>query len=394
MSGVQTKLASAIFIGVLVALPMSTVFGGAARAADDCLSEPNGQTPQGKHWYYRIERGSGRHCWYVRGEDEPARAAAPESTPTAKPVARNNADLIAPRSIANARAEWPTQQPATSQSDAAPGPRVIPPATGVTSTVPSATTTQAPASGPWPNPARATPSLGAPPETTVVAADQQADVSTPPIPVPPPPGVAATPADRNTGSLQKLLLVAFGALLLSGLIGSAVFRLASARRRARIRRDRWPQKKLQKISGDVAMAPWAPPEIENAAPRRDLLRKDLAHKNAEIHDVKMRVAMMDDAELDDAELDDVEMDDVRMDNVEMDEAEMYDVRTDAVRIDEVDMDDVRMDDVEVDDFRTDDVETDTPVQHVERIEDFLARFTRQLEAEMAAPRQQQRRAAN
>jgi hypothetical protein len=45
---------------------------------------------------------------------------------------------------------------------------------------------------------------------------------------------------------------------------------------------------------------------------------------------------------------------------------------------------VEMDDVERD---------DTPGEPVERIEDFLARLTRQLEAELQAPRVEQRRAA-
>lgn len=43
--------------------------------------------------------------------------------------------------------------------------------------------------------------------------------------------VAAAPAERNTGSLQKLMLVAFGALALAGLTGSAVYRLGRGRRR-------------------------------------------------------------------------------------------------------------------------------------------------------------------
>ncbi len=40
----------------------------------------------------------------------------------------------------------------------------------------------------------------------------------------------------------------------------------------------------------------------------------------------------------------------------------------------------------------DDVEADGPVEQVERIEDFLARLTRQIEAEIGAPRPSQRAA--
>jgi hypothetical protein len=330
MSGVQAKFAWAIFAGVLACLPLSTVFDGAARAADDCLAEPNGPTPQGKHWYYRIERGTGRHCWYVRGEDEPARAAAPEPTTTSKAPSRN-ADMLAPRSIANARAEWPAR-PAAAQDGAAMAPtvapRVVPPAGDITGNAPPnasapATAAPTPAASPWPDPSTALPKLGPPPETTAAATDQQTDAPAAPasVPVPPPPAQTVMPTERNTGSLQKLLLVAFGALALAGLSGSAVYRLAGARRRARMRRDRWPARKVQRIAADAhqriaadaqmpqQMPPWAEPEIGRTAPPPDLSRPSV----------------------------------------------------ESVEIDNVD-------------------------DRVERIEDFLARLTRQLEAEMEAPR--------
>src|SRR5262249_16233122 len=118
MSSVQAKFASAFFVGILATLPLPTVFDGAAHAAADCLAEPNGQTRQGKHWYYRIERSTGRHCWYLRGEDEPARAAAPESTTPAKTPSRN-AEMLAPHSIADARAEWPERSAVAQNGPAA-----------------------------------------------------------------------------------------------------------------------------------------------------------------------------------------------------------------------------------------------------------------------------------
>ena len=59
--------------------------------------------------------------------------------------------------------------------------------------------------------------------------DPNADAS-PEQPSVPPPPVAIAPA-RNTGSIQKLLMVAFGALALAGLTGSAVYRLGRRRRR-------------------------------------------------------------------------------------------------------------------------------------------------------------------
>jgi hypothetical protein len=63
MRGTRTVLASGFFALVLIT-------GSSARsAADDCLAEPNGPTPQGQHWYYRIDHANnGRQCWYLRAE--------------------------------------------------------------------------------------------------------------------------------------------------------------------------------------------------------------------------------------------------------------------------------------------------------------------------------------
>jgi hypothetical protein len=58
--------------------------------------------------------------------------------------------------------------------------------------------------------------------------EPQADATPQQRGVPPPP--LATP-ERDTGSIQKLLLVAFGALALAGLTGSAVYRLGRRRQR-------------------------------------------------------------------------------------------------------------------------------------------------------------------
>ena len=79
------------------------VTGSPARAqtapatADECLAKPNGPSPRGSHWFYRIDRANNRHCWYLRGigsnagqtETRPSRAAV---TPTARPSVATPAD--------------------------------------------------------------------------------------------------------------------------------------------------------------------------------------------------------------------------------------------------------------------------------------------------------------
>jgi len=64
------KFASAIFASLLAGVPITTISHSAAGADDECLSSPKDQTPQGGHWYYRIDHATKRNCWYVRAEGE------------------------------------------------------------------------------------------------------------------------------------------------------------------------------------------------------------------------------------------------------------------------------------------------------------------------------------
>jgi hypothetical protein len=59
-----------------------------ARAADDCLTAPNSPTPEGSHWYYRLDQANQRKCWYLRATDQPAQhPAAQRTSDTAAPTA-------------------------------------------------------------------------------------------------------------------------------------------------------------------------------------------------------------------------------------------------------------------------------------------------------------------
>ena len=104
MSGVPAKFASALFVGIVAGAAWTALPQHAAQAAD-CLTEPKNETPQGQHWYFRIERGTGRHCWYVRGEDEKsARVDTPDPAPVEKPAPQRT-EAATTRSIADAHAE-------------------------------------------------------------------------------------------------------------------------------------------------------------------------------------------------------------------------------------------------------------------------------------------------
>src|SRR5260370_40921 len=81
------KFVSAIFASLLAGMPLTTVSHGAVPAADDCLSKPKGLAPEGSHWYYRIDRASKRHCWYLGDQREKLSHAKPQnSAPIADPA--------------------------------------------------------------------------------------------------------------------------------------------------------------------------------------------------------------------------------------------------------------------------------------------------------------------
>jgi hypothetical protein len=62
-----------------LSIPFCIGMSHAAGAADDCLAKPNRSAHAGSHWYYRIDRATQRHCWYLKE----LRAASPASAPGA-----------------------------------------------------------------------------------------------------------------------------------------------------------------------------------------------------------------------------------------------------------------------------------------------------------------------
>jgi hypothetical protein len=292
MSNVPAKFASAVVLSIVMSAVAVALPSHVASAADGCQTEPGDGTPQGKHWRYRIERGTGRHCWYLRGEDDKAgaREAAEDSAPPEKPVAPKQ-DAATSRSIANAHAEivprtgapdntapapsvWPNPAPAAAM--------VVAPksAAGASS---DAATEAAPLASRWPQPSSPAPSdptaEKVTPETSLMVADTDDDPNagaSPQQPGVPPPPMTTTP-ERNTGSIQKLFLVAFGALTLAGLTGNAVYRLGRRRRRNDWLRERTNWRSTENphnppwIEPNRARPGSQPPDLDElaAAPQSD-----------------------------------------------------------------------------------------------------------------------------
>jgi hypothetical protein len=277
MPNLPAKLASAFFLSAMAtaastALPQST-----ARAADCQLEPGTDAAQQGKHWYYRTERSTGRKCWYVRdADDKSARAETPAPVPAEKP-APQRAEAAPTRSLSDAHAEiaprthvaegapapgasiWQSARPAAAALPAVVPPAVVPPA---------ANSVPLPAPAPlarWPQAAAPAPAANPQPDASLATADATDPDTTGSTDaaaetLPPPASLTNGPAERNTGSLQKLLLVAGGALALAGLTGSAVYRLGRRRKRQDWLRERSNWQALE----SPHEPPWIDPQFAPA----------------------------------------------------------------------------------------------------------------------------------
>jgi len=286
MSNRSVKYVPALFAGVVAganlaavtdlrAQVLSTAAEAAAQApqagADSCLAAPKGATPSGSHWYYRIDRTTKRQCWYLREEsdaadDKFARAAPPASAPPQASASDEPPQrTITRKSIADARAEWVSQQPRAEPARVeravatAPAPAVQ---NNPRAAMPNVLAPAPLSSMRW-NDAPTTRSLTNPSDLQVAAANPpvaqspqaqppQAELMQQPVvdQVVPATAADATSA-KPTASLQKLFMVMAAALALAGLTVSAIVRIGRMRARRAIRRKRramWDAAKTKRRS--------------------------------------------------------------------------------------------------------------------------------------------------
>jgi len=64
--GIWNSIKSVAVIAALVVSADSFDVRANTAYANECLAAPNASSPQGQHWYYRIERPNHRKCWYLR----------------------------------------------------------------------------------------------------------------------------------------------------------------------------------------------------------------------------------------------------------------------------------------------------------------------------------------
>jgi hypothetical protein len=236
------------------AVPDGAAVAASDSAADECLSSPKDQTPQGSHWYYRIDRATKRQCWYLRAEGEklskvtpPNSSVSASSSASARPTSPRSEPAVQ-RTMADARAELPQRtgfeqpnreaRPALAKSPGAAVSEInrytkAPVAETQPSVVASrwagqvdadSATSPAPPASPAPNKAYAATNVSpaSPPQLLSPAVAGQFTA-------------ADVPPETPTHSVQMLLAAIMGALVLAAIMGRLIFKIVGMRRRARRR---------------------------------------------------------------------------------------------------------------------------------------------------------------
>lgn len=275
------RFVSAIFASVLAGAPLAIISGNGAHAADECLLAPKDQTPQGSHWYYRIDHASKRHCWYLRAEGGKLSQSAPQNPSQSTEPTAPNAQTATQRSIANAHAELPPQ---TSIDPPDRNDAPVPANTATSENSAVAPSTAAPGSivaSRWLDPSAMSSAITPQPATSNTAANLPSDSATndtaaaTPAAVPPvaADASAADASQAQPASIPMLLAVMTGALALAGFTASIVLKFGGARARgtasSRLRRDKiWERADHD----DVRLPAYPDSEI---VPRRTVFPRDL-----------------------------------------------------------------------------------------------------------------------
>jgi hypothetical protein len=229
----------ASFVGLIATAAARAEPPSAASPADaDCLTKPSGQTAPGNHWYYHLDRASGRRCWHQRPESGAPNGAQNDAAPTRSVPARA---AVSPP--AGAAASDGTAGTASNASDQGTIEPVL-----AAPTQPSGWSTATPALAPPESmtaPASDGPAQALAPAPSMPSATDDAPASAEPPAAPPsraPVRAAnverlAAPVEVEAGTHMPALLGAALALLIV-ILGSLVARLAArfirARRRERI----------------------------------------------------------------------------------------------------------------------------------------------------------------
>jgi hypothetical protein len=345
MSNRSRKPLSALLIASFAGSMLAMIAYGSAHADDNCLAGPKATTPRGSHWYYRVEPGTKRHCWYLGAErgktaqkaaaKPPLPAAAPnkpaaQTTSAASPLQPAVADARAEfddaaRDQTNANSQTNANPPSSdtrsssdtpsaaasdqASADPSPSPSAAIPST---ETAESADTRTSAVTTRWPDPAVNTDQVSnATPQQQPVAAaavtpspQLQNEQPTPPSAAAPPPqllGERSDPgpavrvvdvpeAETASYSVPMLLGGLAGALAFAGILGFAVIKFGSLSSFMHIRRA----ESIRTVSDTGSPAPWQQPNSAIAPPPhlRDPLRarREIEAQSRDIMEILSRAS--------------------------------------------------------------------------------------------------------
>lgn len=223
------RIPKPIGLTVVVYALFSAGVGASANVAhaDDCLAAPNSPTPQGSHWYYRMDWAKQRKCWYLRAPDQPPQQAVPEAAPMTGATADNPGPQRSPEGSGAAAISQTPPQPAN-----IPQPSVQTPAPA------------AAAGAAWPDPP---PTVAAPAMTNAVAVSNDAGAGSPARRADPQTSedsdsvvgraastaATAAPQSVTASPIEMVLALALG-LAAAGILSRIVMKFAAARRRPTI----------------------------------------------------------------------------------------------------------------------------------------------------------------
>jgi hypothetical protein len=247
MTNSSGKLLLTMMAMIAVSVAIATI--GAADAAEECLTTPKPGTPTGQHWFYRIESGTKRHCWYLGDEAKTSsRATTPASARRAAPAPSPTSNKELARSTADARAEWQIPQTLTENDKDLAFPSeslrrpVAPesPEQGAPVSTSTANPDRSSEVTGLPQPNGVAPSASAPP-TTLSMEETNAPGTNPPetnagaTTETTVASAAVTPTESENSTIGTiplligLTLIILGALILLGIFGSAIYRRVKAR---------------------------------------------------------------------------------------------------------------------------------------------------------------------
>jgi len=260
MTDRAVKCTAVISFGII---GLGGLFSTPAHAADDCLAGPKSTTPQGSHWYYHLEKGTGRKCWYLGSQGAKVNSSAPvarsssptqdESADASNAIENDQGQSLQP-SVANARAELrataPAPATASSPPSALPAPSLLSSqvsAPSASSSIPGSAQTLA---SRWPDPDSFKPAASPQVIAQNTASPPASDQAQQPRPAPSPaPAVSVQAQSTSSQSISAVLTPArimlaaiFVILAITAIFARNAFRYF-ARPKVKItgRRDIWGQ---------------------------------------------------------------------------------------------------------------------------------------------------------